>query len=652
MEDQTARTSVGGHEMTLRDYFKIILKRKWIVISLFLIIVVTVTISTLQQEPIFRAAATLLIDKEAPTVVNFSQKEVLSLGDEGFSYRDYYQTQYKIIKSLGILEKVYKALNLKEDPYYGKNKNPYPFMSFEKSVNVVPVLNTRLVKITVDHNDPVRAATVANKVSEIYREENLARKLRATEDAISFLNNEVGSFKQRVKDAENALQRYKETNALTDLPTEGYLERKRKLEMEANDCETKLAEMKKKYGEKHPSIIEVKSQLDAIKGRIKEEDERTLKLHKTLIQYNVLSRETESNKDLLGNLLQRSKETNLSQSIKTNNIEVIEYAYPPMKPVKPRVRLNIGLAVVIGLIAGVGMAFLLESLDNTLKSPEDVENHLQLPFLGFVPSVQRKEAKKMSDIDLLTFEQPKSTVSEAYRAVRTAIMFATPGSAPRVMTVTSSNPKEGKTTTAANVAIVMANAGDRVLLVDADMRKPRMHKTFGIDNTVGLSTLLVGGATLDAVVKPTKVPNLSIIPCGPIPPNPSELLHSKKMVELLGELAVRYDRIVFDCPPISAVTDAVIMGAISDGVILVVQSGKTPREACAYGKQKIQDANGKILGVILNNVALHKDAYYYYYYYRYNYSYYGEEGKEKRRREPQADASKAAGEKKLEKELV
>jgi len=651
MDENQTGSALKAQELTLRDYFKIVLKRKWMVISLFLIIVVTVTIATLQQEPIYRSATTLLIDKEAPTVVNFREKEVLALGDEGFSYREYAQTQYKIIKSLGILEKVFKDLNLKNDPYYAKNNNPYPFIKFEKSVNVVPVLNTRLVKVTVDHNDPVKAALVANKVSEIYRGENLARKLRATEDAVAFLNNEVISFKQRVKDSENALQRYKEANALTDMPTEGFLERKRKLEVEVNDLETKLAELKKKYGEKHPSIRDVQSQLEAIRSKIHEEDDKTLKLHKTLIQFNVLMREVESNKSLLENLLQRSKETNLSQSIKTNNIEVIEYAYPSLSPVKPRVRLNIGLAVVIGLIAGIGMAFLLESLDNTLKSPEDVEHHLQLPFLGFIPSVQRKEAKKAADIDLITFDQPKSTIAEAYRAVRTAVMFATPGAPARIITVSSSNPKEGKTTTASNLAIVMANAGDRVLLIDADMRKPRIHKTFGVDNTHGLSNVLVGSERVDTVVKPTKVPHLSIIPCGPIPPNPSELLHSKKMTDLLGELSGKFDRIIFDAPPISAVTDSVILGAISDGVVLVIQSGKTPREACAYARQKVLDAHGKFLGVILNNVALHKDAYYYYYYYRYNYSYYGEEGKEKRRPHTKSEMQKAV-EKKLEKELV
>jgi len=637
------------NERSIRDYFKIVLKRKWLVICIFLVVVISVTIYTLNQENIYRSVNTLMIDKEAPTIVQFQGKEVVSLGDETGGYRDYYQTQYKIIKSLNILQKVYKELRLKNDTYYNNNNtSKYPFQSFVNSIKVIPVLNTRLIRVAVDHNNPIKAALVANKVAEVYREENLARKLRATKEAVTFLDSEVVDFKKKVTGAENKLQRYKESHSLTELPTEGYLAQIRAMEIEENDLKTKLAELKKRYKEKHPTVVEAKTRLDSIQKRIKEETDETLKLHKTLIDYNVLSRETESNQQLLNNLIQRSKETNLSQSIKTNNIEVIEYAYPSIKPIKPRVRLNIALAMVIGLIGGVGMAFLLDALDNTLKSPEDIEQHLQLPFLGFIPSVQRKDAKKVADIDTIAHVAPKSTVSEAYRAVRTAIMFSTPGEPAKVLTVTSSNPREGKTTSAINIAIAMANAGDKVLIIDADMRKPRIHKTFSVDNTTGLSNLIVGNTDIENVIHKTEVPNLSVISSGPIPPNPSELLHPKNMVEILNTLKDNYDRIVFDSPPISAVTDSVILGALSDGVIMVIHCGKTPREACLFAKQKITDARGRILGVILNNVALHKDAYYYYYYYRYNYSYYGHDGKTKKRVSSNTQNNKVAAKEKEE----
>jgi polysaccharide biosynthesis transport protein len=288
---------------------------------------------------------------------------------------------------------------------------------------------------------------------------------------------------------------------------------------------------------------------------------------------------------------------------------------------------NLAIAIMVGLGAGIGLAFLIEAIDNTLKSPSDVESFLGVPVLGLIPVIGDKEDKlspeKVRERDLGIHLDPKSLAAECCRSIRTSILFMSPDNPPRTLVVTSPSPQEGKTTTTTNLAVAMAEAGGRVLVIDTDMRRPRLHRSFGVPNQTGISTVIVGNSTLDEVIKRTEVPNLDVLPCGPVPPNPSELLHTARFAEIIKECASRYDRVLLDSPPTSAVTDPAVLGNLCDGVILIVKGGQTTRDSAALARRQLHAAKAKLLGVIINEIDFSNSAYEYHYYYYRNYARYG-----------------------------
>ena len=242
---------------------------------------------------------------------------------------------------------------------------------------------------------------------------------------------------------------------------------------------------------------------------------------------------------------------------------------------------------------------------------------------------------------MVTMHAPKSTASEAYRGLRTSILFSSAEKQPRVILVSSSGPQEGKTITTTNLAVTMAQSGSKVIILDCDMRRPKIHKLFDINRDTGMSNILVGGCEVTEAVVHTKVPKLDVIPCGPIPPNPSEILGSKRMVDLLLTLRKSYNRIILDSPPITAVTDAVVLAKLVDGVVLVLRVGDTPREIVQNGLNQLRTVNAHVLGAVLNGVDMGPDSGYYYQYYY----YYGEDrGREKKGRRKKRAKNKEAGE--------
>jgi succinoglycan biosynthesis transport protein ExoP len=287
---------------------------------------------------------------------------------------------------------------------------------------------------------------------------------------------------------------------------------------------------------------------------------------------------------------------------------------------------------VVGLFVGVGLAFFFEYLDNTIKTPEDLEQWARLPSFGMVPETSTnggrgRLGKGVSyPVELITYGHPKSMLSEAYRSIRTSILLSSPEKPPKMIAVTSPNPGEGKTTTVTNTAIALSQTGAQVLIIDADMRKPRVHKIFNHENGTGLSTFLSGHGDLESIIKKSEVPNLFYIPVGPIPPNPSELLGSNLFKKMLETLEARFDHILVDSPPVLGFADAIVLSSSVNGVILTVLGGKTPRWALQRAKEALQQTNTKILGVVINRVDIRRSDYGYYYHYH---SYYGEEGKKK-----------------------
>jgi len=425
--------------------------------------------------------------------------------------------------------------------------------------------------------------------------------------------------------------------------------------------EAQYMKLSETYKPEYPEMVRLKQQMQAIQKRIdgelakiiaaikndyesslrkeallrqafEEQKARVIEMKDKAIQYNILKREADTNKELYKGLLQRMKEAGVSAGIMASNIQVVDQAELPARPYKPNKQLNLLLAAVVGLFLGVGLAFFLEYLDNTVKTPEDVEQLIRLPAFGMVPEISYERRRRVESgtsypVELITFGHPKSMLSEAYRNIRTSILLSFSERPPKSIAISSPNPAEGKTTTVINTAIALSQTGVQVLLIDADMRKPRIHKIFREENGAGLSNFLSGNAALDSVIKKSDIPNLYYIPSGPIPPNPSELIGSKLFKNMMESLGERFDHIVLDSPPVLGFADAIILSTSVEGVILVVTGGKTPRETLQRAKEVLHQVNAKILGVVINRIDIQRSDYGYYYY-RYHY-YYGKERKKK-----------------------
>ena len=380
-----------------------------------------------------------------------------------------------------------------------------------------------------------------------------------------------------------------------------------------------------------------------IRAAFEEQKARTMEMKDRAIQYNILKREADTNRELYRDLLQRMKQAGVSAGMTASNIKVIDQAEVPRGPYKPNKKMNLLLAMVVGFFLGVGLAFFFEYLDNTIKTPEDVEQLMRLPSFGMVPELSYDKKKRLEKgafypVELVTHGHPKSVLSEAYRNIRTSILLSFSEKPPKKIAITSANPFEGKTTTVINTAIALAQTGAQVMVIDGDMRKPRVHKVFegGGENGAGLSNYLSGITDLKLIVKKTEVPNLYYIPAGPIPPNPSELLGSKLFKTMLETLSGKFDHIIIDSPPVLGFADAAVIASAIDGVVLVALGGKTPKETLQHAKEALLQVNAKILGVIINRVDIQR-SYYGYYYYRYHYYY----GKDKKKEIPYTSGNKS-----------
>lgn len=339
------------------------------------------------------------------------------------------------------------------------------------------------------------------------------------------------------------------------------------------------------------------------------------------VQYNILKREADTNKQLYVGLLEKLKETGISTSLKATNIRLVDPAYPPKKPTSPRLLLNLSLALLVGLCLGAGAAFLQEHLDNTLKTTEDVERFLQLPALGAVPAVDDQKGRNgvqalYARALALTGDKNRSNgeahwnriqgngsnvlLAEAFHGLRTSVLLSTAKRPPSSLLVTSAQSGEGKTTVAANLALSLTQLGESVLLIDADLRRPSLHAFFGMENNSGLVDFLTGKADWRTYVWRAPAAELSVLFCGPVPPNPADLLSSESMPNLIREASKEYKFVVLDSPPLLSLADSRILAALVDGVILVVGSGTTPREAVHRAYASAVEAGSRVLGATIN----------------------------------------------------
>ena len=724
-------------EMNLRDYWRFLVKHRWIVITFFLVVVTAVAIYSLTMVPIYRATAQILIEKTNPNIL--SVQELVVMDPSG---TDFYQTQYKILESRSLAQEVINRLDLAQHPEFkGKGKhqenetsgkassNPVStpvddsavVRSFLSRLRIEPIRNSRLVNIHFESPDPRLAAQVANTLAQAYIDWNLGLRLKAQQNVSNFLDEQVKETRRKLDASEQALQQYREKYGVAAMSAKGgkgpegeqdisrlklmqvntqlvdatknrieaEIQYKNALEalnvpgkaeslpevmsnpsiLALKNQEVQLlrdrAERAEKFGPKHPAMFslnqeianlekkkleEIRNVVDAMKTKyevalnqerslqkalIKSQDE-TISRDKIASQYQVLQQETESNRVLYDMLLKRLKETNISEENRTINIHVLDQAVVPKSPAKPRVMRNIYLAALVGLFLGIGLAFLMEYMDNTVKTPDDLKRYFDLPYLGPIPHL-KIENPDLPGSNLIVLNDPKSSASESYRGIRAGILFSTSSGPPRSLLITSADMKEGKSITCSNLAIAMAQAGQRILMLDCDMHIPRLHQLFNLGNERGLSNILIGEIGWREVKTSTPIPNLEVIPSGSIPPNPADLIGSDRMRDLIKEATQEYDCVLLDSSPVGAVTDPVILSRFVEGVVLVVKAGQTGRERLANSFRLLKDVQAHVLGAVLNDINIGKDGNYYHQYYH----YYEEpgEGKKKKPGRPKRPSS-------------
>jgi capsular exopolysaccharide synthesis family protein len=483
-----------------------------------------------------------------------------------------------------------------------------------------------------------------------YRERQNAMSLQDSQNIVvarlNSLNDAVTKARTTLAQKESLYEQVKGLTAVEAADTIPAIQQNSyilSLKTHVAELERERANLAERYGERHPEIIKVNASIRDSRRQLESEiskaldgirndyqtalaEERSLErsldeqkgavltLSRKNVSYTVLEREAQSNRQVYESLLQRQKELQVLASSRGNNVRLVDEAEVPRAPFVPDVKRSLVMATLAGLALALALVGSLTYLDDTVKTPEDVAQKLQVPFLGMVPKVAGDKA-------LLSRDVPHA-FGESFRSLRTALAFSNGATSGRVIVVTSSQPLEGKTTTASNLAIALALGGEKVLLVDADLRRPNLHKTLGIDNSVGLSHLLTGQADARDAIRQVSTPNLWVMTAGLVPPNPSELLASDRMKALLSPAHGWFDWVIVDTPPVLAVTDAVILAPLAAGVAFVIRSEMTPRRHVRRALETLMTGQPKLHGVVLNGVDLERNKYYYSRYYGYEHTQY------------------------------
>lgn len=697
-------------DATLSAWAAIVWKHKWLLMVFTGLVLTATVVFTRQQPRIYEASTEIIIDLAAPRYLAGGSGEVISLGTgNSWNTREFFETQYRIIKSRSVARIVVDRLGLAHDlDFLGVTRiedeaerakalaGTDPVSVLVGRVSVDPVADSRNVLIKVRDPDPARAARIADAVAAAYADRNLKLKVDTAGDAATWLRTQAAELETQLAEAETKLLAYKrehdilgatlaEQQHLAGLEVQDARRQLRQRESETADIEARYAQVRrldvrdaesgvdevldnglvqrlkeqrialqnerrdllKRYLETHPDVKVVDDKLTrveqalsrevtgirtAMKRRLAAAEQAQAEARRAVERleqsyqglqayeagYKALETEVEKKKGLLARMLDRITEAELQAETRTNNVSALDAALVPQAPVSPRLPVNLAVALVLSLIGGLGLVLLVERLDNSVKSQEQVEAY-GLTFLGVIPQVQPAGGlfkNAGADTDRYVLDNPNSTAAECVRTIRTNLLFMASERELRSMMITSAGPREGKTTTCVNIGATMAMSGSRTLLVDSDLRRPRLHTIFDADNDRGLTNLILDPErAVDGLVRPTGLEDLDLLCSGPLPPNPSELLHTRGFARALERLLETYDRVIFDSPPVVAVTDAQILGQQVDGTLLVVRAGETRRPMLEKAATLLRTVNVNILGALLNDLDMSRGGYGQYRYY-------------------------------------
>jgi uncharacterized protein involved in exopolysaccharide biosynthesis/Mrp family chromosome partitioning ATPase len=626
---------MAQYELNLQDYLRIIRKRSFIIIASMIIFALSAYKYVSAQIPVYQSTSTVKIEEHHAGAIAGSEWLNSTPGN-------LMETQTKVVKGFNVLKNAALKLGTIND-----KSNPAAIdeavADLDGKVSAAQVGDTNLIAITAKTTNAHETMTIANSIANAYMENNLSEKNMQARTTRKFIEEQLASVKKRLIDAEEKLKRFHDhvdnMRAADEMLTK------------SADLEFQLASLTQKYTEKHPKVIQLRAQLNGIRERIKGISSRE-------VEYAQLTREVEVNRKIYTMLREKLEEVRISEAEKVPDVSIIDPAILPDAPENGQSGLSMPLGAFLGLVIGLILAIVVETLDTSIGTIEDVESLVKLSVIGVIPSIlselppeknlflrfkksllarwQTDEASERY-IRLMVYYKPNSPISECFRNIRTNIMSKNP---PKTIMVTSSNPKEGKTSTTINLGLTMSQEGQRTLLVSSDMRRPLIARTFGLPKNPGLSDILTGTATLDEsvrglsdmimgelkmddLIKSPAMKNLWILPSGNIPSYPAELLGSAEMDALIREMKGKFDVILFDAPPVLVVTDASVLAPKMDKIVLVYEIGKTSRHALSRTKSQLETMDGKIAGVILNHITPQTEifkSYPYYYKYRYGYN--------------------------------
>ncbi|MGI8654636.1 MAG: GumC family protein [Pyrinomonadaceae bacterium] len=735
----------------LREYLSVVLKRKWLILTLVLVVTTLVMIQTYRAPNIYQATTQIQIEPKAQSVL--TQGIVINAQNDPA----YWNTKLKMLENPALARQVILTLDLQNNPafwegqsqttitsslrrIFARDKKPAAIVSpaassgvpvvsgseiesqqlspevlaglepyedtLAANLKVEPEVGTSLVNLHYQHTDPLLAQKIVNTMADIFVYNNFEHETNGADKSSQLLAKEIAELQYKIKEAEGQRLNYAKSNnlPLTDQPggnlpaerltklsgqlldAEGItknararyesaandpnpnavpevLENKRTQELRAkmDDLRAKRADLLVTYTAAWPGVKRIDEQIKQIESSMnqapreiisslksnyesalaKENSIRrdfnqakneTSQQSQAQIQLGVIKQDLETNKQYYNTLIQRYRELIITKNDKPNNVSVANYSRLPREPIGPPRARNILIALLLSLAGGIGLAFLLDYLDDTLKSVDDIDRYIHLPTLALIPA-SRSERLHLrgrssavggdgnESTALALINDVRSPIAEAYRHLRTSLLLSSAGQPPRSILVTSSQPSEGKTTTAVNTAVMLAQTGVEVAIVDCDLRRPRLHAHFGTGNAQGVTNYLSGESNLDALLQSyDKLPNLKLLTSGPVPPNPAELLGSDEMRKMLNHLTERFTHVIIDSPPTISFTDASILSTMVDGVVLVVHGGRSSRAVVRRARQQLLDIGAHIFGIVLNNVKLESQDYYYGGYYSSYYS--------------------------------